>query len=197
MEGSPVFLSYHTLLRLICCFISDYALETRNLRDAGLSFANDTRVFHVIIRSLASPSVYSFSHFAFGSRLWVCPNMHRELHTHTCTHHTLVFHFALDIQRLCILGSSILQKSNQLVFGYALDTLTPYTLFSGFTHKSRPFNHRFSDIWLSPSIPVPHEHVMGERFDLAPLVRKNQSWSQEYRKTWFGPLHCESISGQT
>ena len=33
------------------------------LRDVGLSFAHDTLVLHMIIRSLASPSVYTFSHF--------------------------------------------------------------------------------------------------------------------------------------
>ena len=58
------------------------------------------------------------------------------MYTHTCTHHTLVFDFTLDIQRLCILGSGIPHKSNLLVFGFALDTRTPCTLFSGFTHKS-------------------------------------------------------------
>ena len=112
-------------LRLLCCSISNYA---RSVRDVGLSFAHDIRVLHMIIRSLASPLVYSFSHF--GS----LTSGHAR--THTCTHHTLVFDFALDIQRLCILGSGIAHKSNLLVFGFALDTRTPCTLFSGFTHKS-------------------------------------------------------------
>ena len=194
MEGGPVFLTYHTLLRLICCFISGYALETRSLRDVGLSFAHDTRVFHMIIRYLASPSVYSFSHF--GSSTLGLPK-HRVMHTHTCTHHTLVFNFALDIQRLCILGSGIPHRSNLLVFGFALDTRTPCILFSGFTHKSHPVNHRLSDTRITPSIPVPHWHVRGG-FGLAPLVRKKISHGhKKYRSTWFGPLHCESISGQT
>ena len=79
MEGGPVFLSYHTFLRLLCCFISGYAIETRSLRDVGLSFAHDTRVLHVIIRSLASPSVCSFSQFR--SSTLDLPK-HRVMHTH-------------------------------------------------------------------------------------------------------------------
>jgi hypothetical protein len=53
------------------------------------------------------------------------------MYTHTCTHHTLVFNFALDIQRLCILGSGIPHKSNLLVFGFALDTRTRGVIYGG------------------------------------------------------------------
>ena len=97
--------------------ISGYALETRCLRDVGLSFAHDTLV-------LCFPWLFV---------LWLLPRcivsltLDPELpvmYTHTCTHHTLVFNFALDIQRLCILGSGIPHKSNLLVFGFALDTRT-------------------------------------------------------------------------
>ena len=91
----------------------------------------------MIILYLASPSVYIFSHF--GSSTLGLPK-HRVMHTHTCTHqwhHTLVFDFALDIQRLCILGTSIPHNSNLLVYGFALDTRMPCTFFSGFIHKSR------------------------------------------------------------
>ena len=73
-------LSYHTFLRPLCCFISGYALETRSLRDVGLSFAHDTRMRHMIIRSLALPSVCSFSQF--GSSTLDLPK-HRVMHTHT------------------------------------------------------------------------------------------------------------------
>jgi len=60
------------------------------------------------------------------------------MHTHACTHHTLVFDFALDFQRLCVLlGSGIPHNSNLLVYGFALDTRMPCTLLSGFIHKSR------------------------------------------------------------
>ena len=125
MEGDHMFLSYHTFLRLIVCFISGYAIETRSLRDVGISFAQDTRVFHMIIRSLASPSICSFSQF--GSSTLDLPK-HWVMHIHTYTHHTLVLDYALDIQRLCILESGIPHKSNLLVYGFALDTRTPCIL---------------------------------------------------------------------
>ena len=104
--------------------ISGYALETRCLRDVGLSFAHDTLV-------LCFPWLFV---------LWLLPRcivsltLDPELpvmYTHTCTHHTLVFNFALDIQRLCILGSGIPHKSNLLVFGFALDTRTRGVIYGG------------------------------------------------------------------
>ena len=55
---------YHIILYFSAAvIISGYDLETQSLRDVGLSFDHDTRVLHMIIRYLASPSVYSFSHF--------------------------------------------------------------------------------------------------------------------------------------
>jgi len=55
---------YHIILYFSAAvIISGYALENQSLRDVGLSFDHDTRVLHMIIRYLASPSVYSFSHF--------------------------------------------------------------------------------------------------------------------------------------
>ena len=104
--------------------ISGYALETRCLRNVGLSFAHDTLV-------LCFPWLFV---------LWLLPRcivsltLDPELpvmYTHTCTHHTLVFNFALDIQRLCILGSGIPHKSNLLVFGFALDTRTRGVIYGG------------------------------------------------------------------
>ena len=156
--------------------ISGYALETRSFRDVGLSFAHDTRVLHVIIRSLASPSVYSFSQF--GSSTLGLPK-HRVMHTHTCTHHTLVFDFALDIQRLCILRFGIPHKSNLLVFGFALDSRMPCTLFSGFTHKShQPPIIRHStlaiDTCMGPSGTLGQEDSALPRWS-----EKNQPWSPE------------------
>ena len=59
--------------------LSLYALETWSLRDVSLSFTHDTRVFHMIIRSLASPSVYSFSHL--DPRLGLPKHAHPHMHT--------------------------------------------------------------------------------------------------------------------
>ena len=159
-------------LRLLCCIISGYALETRSLRDVGLSFAHDT--------------LHGAPHDYFV--LWLCPRCIVSLtldpkppvmYTHTCTHHTLVFDFALDIQKLCILGSGIPHKSNLLVFGFALDTRTHCTLFSGFTHKShQPRIIRHSalaiDTCMGPS------GTLGEWYSALPRrSEKKQPWPQE------------------
>ena len=124
----------------------------------------------MIIRYLASPSVYSFSHFGSST---LCLQ-HRVMHTHTCTHHTFVFDFALDIQRLCILGSGIPYKLN-LYSSLASPLILKRLAFSSLASPTNRVNRRISYTWLSPSIPGPQWHVRGGGFGLASLVRKKSA----------------------
>ena len=142
MEGSPVFLSYHTLLDSSVALIISGPIRSWNsepscrrlkLRSRYPGASHDYSLFGFALG-------YSFSHFE-SSTLGL--PKHRVMHTHTCTHHTLVFDFALDIQRLCLLGTSIPHNSNLLVYGFALDTRTPRP--SSLAPSTNRINRRISD----------------------------------------------------
>ena len=80
--------------------------------------------------------------------------------------------------------------------GFALDTRAPAP--SSLASPTNHVKYRLSDTWLLPSIPGHQWHIRGGDSAMPPLVRNNISHGhKKNRKTWFGPLLCESISGQT
>ena len=171
MEWDPVFLSYQTLLRLLCCFISGYALETRSVRDFGLSFAHDTRVLHMIIRSLTSPSVYSFSHLDPDSGF---AQTYIENCTSTHAHITLSSSTSPLIFRGCAF-SDLVSLTNRIYSSLASPLILGRLAPSSLASPTNRVKHRLSDTRLSPSIPVPHWHFRGGGFGLTLLVRKKSA----------------------
>ena len=147
----------------------------------------------MIIRSLSSPSVYSFSHF--GSSTRGLPE-HQVLCTPTHAHITPSSSTSPLIFRGSELISDLVSLTNRIYSSLAshliLGRLAP-SIFFGFTHKSRPVNPRLSDTRLSPSIPGSQCHVSGGDSALPRRSEKISHGNKIYRS----PLHCESISGQT
>ena len=99
----------------------------------------------------------------------------------------------LGIRRLCILGFGIPHKSNLLVFGFALDTRTPCTLFSGFTHKSHqpPIIRHSAHRYLGSGTLGGWDSALSRR-----SAEKISHGHKKYRRTWFDQLQCESIRHQ-
>ena len=174
MEGSPVFLSYPTLLRLLCCF--NYLwLRSRNSepswRRPKLRPTIPGYVLHRIIRSLPSPSVYSFSHI--GSSTLALPK-HRAMHwlSHTRLRLRPWYSEAVHSRILVSLTNRIYSFSaSPLILG----RLAPSSLAS----PTNRVNHRISETRLSPSIPGPQWHVRAGDSALPRWSEKNQPWSQE------------------
>ena len=118
MDGSPVYIiSYHTSLRLLCCFISGYALETRSLHGVGLSFVHDTRVLHLIIRFTPT-------------------------HAHITS--SIVFDFALDIQRCAF--SDLVSLTNRIYSSLASPLILRRLAPSSLASPTNRINHRLLDI---------------------------------------------------
>ena len=148
MEGGPVFLSYHTFLRLICCFIPGLRSWNSEPSWRRLKLCPRYPVLHVIIRLASLSVVVSFS---LDLRLWVCPNIGSCTPTHvhitsSCLTLPLIFRGCAFSDLVSLTNRIYSSMASPLILG----RLAP--LFSGFTHKSHPINHRLSDTRLSPSI---------------------------------------------
>ena len=140
----------------------------------------------------ASPSVFGFSLDTLD-RLWICPNIA------SCNdYHTLVSEFALDIRALCILGfvyhSQIESTRRWLRPWYS----GACTLFSGFTHRIASRTD-YQTLGSRRRYLGGASGTLGEGNSVMPPSgqKKISLCHKKTRKTWFGPLLSESISGQT
>ena len=177
-------LTYFLTYLLLPCFISGHALEARRLCDVGLSFAHDTRVLRMNIRSLASPSVFGFALDTWAlwiPRLWVWPNIA------SCTdYQALIYDFAFDIRALCILGSAwfpsqIESLASPLILGRLHPLLWLHPWIASHTDYQAP-------------IPGRQWHIRGGEFGHAPFVQKKISHGHKNnRKTWLAHFFVKAL----